>query len=81
MKQQQEQDPDLTPIIQWLQGDGDPLESDIWLQSAATKEIWLNKSQVEFSEEGLLLYRWEGKTGINTRVWWCLDQRCRRFWL
>jgi hypothetical protein len=63
LKEQQSQDPDLSPVILWLQDDEDPPQRDVWLQGAGTKEIWLNRSRLEFSDEGLLLYRWEGEDG------------------
>jgi hypothetical protein len=63
LKEHQQQDADLAPILQWLLGDGNPPERDTWLQGAATKEIWLNRDRTEINEDGLLLYRWETEDG------------------
>ena len=57
IKERQEKDPDLRPVIQWLSNDEEPTEAELFLQSKATKFYWLNKNLLSIKKK-LLFYRW-----------------------
>jgi hypothetical protein len=58
-------DPDLRPLFTWLESDADPTEGDRFLQSAATRNMWLCKSQLKV-KNGVLYYLWD--YGTYTRL-------------
>jgi hypothetical protein len=58
-------DPDLRPIFTWLESKVDPGEGDEFLQSAATRHMWLCKTQLRI-KNGVLYYLWD--YGTYTRL-------------
>ena len=54
----QENDPDLSIIIHWLESGNKPTESDLSLSSPAVKHLWLHRSQLSF-RNNVLYYQWE----------------------
>ena len=50
-------DPDLKPIITWLESDS-PSEAELFRQGLATKFLWSCRSQLQLVK-GVLYYRWE----------------------
>ena len=52
----QEQDPALKPLINWLEG-GNPSEGEVMLQGAETKRWWRHKDQLKLID-GALYYQW-----------------------
>ena len=61
VRMMQLQDPDLGPLILWLEGE-DPTEGDLRLQSQATRHFWLCRSQLKLAK-GVLTYLWEDVGG------------------
>ena len=61
--QAQKDDPDLQPILKWLQ-DGEPSEAEYFISSAATKHYWVSKSLLRI-QDGLLQYLWHGELGVK----------------
>ena len=57
LRDQQLKDPDLQPVISWLE-DTVPLQAELFRQSPATKHLWNCKSQLKFCT-GVLYYVWE----------------------
>ena len=54
----QQEDPDLSRLIDWLESETIPPLEELYLCSPSVKKFWLNKSQLEF-QKGVLYYRWE----------------------
>ncbi len=57
LHQEQENDPDLGPIITWLNWDYSPPQEELSLQSPATKHLWLCRAQLRFRKR-VLYYKW-----------------------
>ena len=57
LRDQQLKDPDLQPVISWLE-DTVPLQAELFRQSPTTKHLWNCKSQLKFCT-GVLYYVWE----------------------
>jgi hypothetical protein len=51
-------DPDLKPVLLWLQDNYEPSMMELKLSSKATRYYWMCRSQLQL-ENGVLLYRWE----------------------
>ena len=54
----QQDDPDLSRLIDWLESETTPPLEELYLCSPSVKKFWLNKLQLEF-QKGVLYYRWE----------------------
>ena len=54
----QREDPDLRPILDWLEADTEPEQHELFLASPATKALWLCNSHL-LLRNGVLHYRWE----------------------
>ena len=61
----QRADPALCHVIEWLESDAEPPDRDLWLRSAESKEVWLNRSLLELGPDSLLQYRWEREEGVQ----------------
>lgn len=57
LREQQLQDEDLRCIMEWLESGEEPSQDNIYLKSHITKELWLNRSLLRLSAEGVLIYR------------------------
>jgi transposase InsO family protein/predicted aspartyl protease len=57
LREQQLADPDLKPLITWLESGTDPPDDKLWLCSPATKHFWSCKTQLTF-KDGVLYYIW-----------------------
>ena len=65
LKAKQREDPDLAPIIKWLSEKENPSSHKLYLQSPATKHLWLCKDQLQFKDQ-VLFYHWNDK--INCKL-------------
>ena len=54
----QDNDPELSVIINWLESGNKPTESDLSLSSPAVEHLWLHRSQLSF-RNNVLYYQWE----------------------
>ena len=54
----QKKDPDIGPVILWLEGSGKPNPGELELHSPSVKHLWLCKTQLVI-ENGVLHYIWE----------------------
>ena len=61
LNEMQLNDPDLEPLITWLQ-EGEPDQAELFIASPATKALWLCRSQLQL-ENGVLRYIWETEPG------------------
>ncbi len=63
LKEEQEKDPDLAFILNWLKNDQEPPENELFLASPAAKNYWVNKELYYLDEDGVLfnLPKNEGK--------------------
>ena len=59
-------DPDLAPLINWLEGESPPL-AQLYLQSKNTKRMWLSKDQLQL-KDGVLYYKWENVTSSYLKL-------------
>ena len=62
----QENDPELSIIINWLESGNKLTESDLSLSSPAVKHLWLHRSQLSF-RNNVLYYQWED--AMEPRCW------------
>ena len=60
IRELQEKDPDLKPILNWLT-DTAPSKEELFIHSAATKFLWLFRDHLEV-RDSVLYYRWETPT-------------------
>ena len=60
LRERQEQDSNLEPIIRWLSQDTEPIPHELYLQSPAVKHLWLCTDQLQF-QDNVLFYRWDDK--------------------
>ena len=51
------QDPDISPIIHWLESGKDPAPDELFAASPHTKYYWLNRNSLEL-HNNLLYYQW-----------------------
>ena len=51
-------DPDISPVISWLEANDTPTSDILQLHSPAVKHLWLCKSQLVL-DNGVLFYKWE----------------------
>ena len=58
LRQFQDNDPDLSVIINWLETANLPTESELALSSPCVKHLWLHRDQLSFHKD-VLYYRWE----------------------
>ena len=58
LREAQLADPDLKPIITWLEAKKEPLLRHLNLESRNTKHLWLCKPQLVI-KDGVLYYQWE----------------------
>ena len=58
VRQHQLEDPDLRPILTWLETEVDPEQHELFLSSPTTKALWLCKVRL-FLRDGVLHYRWD----------------------
>jgi len=58
IQEEQMHDPDLKPILLWLQDNYEPRMMELKLSSKATRYYWMCRSQLQL-EKGVLFYRWE----------------------
>lgn len=65
IRQNQELDSDLAPILKWLTEDYTPTEHELFLQSPATKHLWLCRKQLLLKND-TLCYNWEEQVGPKT---------------
>lgn len=56
----QEADPDLCPIIKWLQCNIEPKQAELRLQISGTRTLWLSRKNLQFIDR-VLHYKWDGK--------------------
>lgn len=56
----QEADPDLCPIIKWLQCNIEPKQAELRLQISETRTLWLSRKNLQFIDR-VLHYKWDGK--------------------
>ncbi|XP_033099760.1 uncharacterized protein K02A2.6-like [Anneissia japonica] len=63
IKQGQKNDPDLPPILDWLKN-GEPLEKTLFISSASTKFLLLNKDRLQLTDEEILFIQQENATGL-----------------
>uniref|UniRef100_A0A8W8IJN6 Peptidase A2 domain-containing protein n=1 Tax=Magallana gigas TaxID=29159 RepID=A0A8W8IJN6_MAGGI len=56
----QEEDPDLCPIIKWLECNIEPKQAELRLQSPGTRTLWLSRKNLQFIDR-VLHYKWDGK--------------------
>lgn len=57
----QEEDPDLCPIIKWLECNIELKQAELRLQSPVTRTLWLSRKKLQFIDR-VLHYKWDGKT-------------------
>ena len=60
LRERQEEDSNLEPIIRWLSQDTEPIPHELYLQSPAVKHLWLCKDQLQFWDN-VLFYHWDDK--------------------
>ena len=58
LKKFQDNDPDLSVIINWLETEKLPTESELALSSPCVKHLWLHRGQLSFHKD-VLYYQWE----------------------
>ena len=58
IRNEQMKDPDLEPIISWLEESHDPKDNILFGHSPATKSLWLCRDRLKF-KEGVLFYEWK----------------------
>ena len=51
------EDPNLQPLVGWLESNSEPSDSDLRLHSPATRALWLCRPCLEVLD-GVLYYRW-----------------------
>lgn len=56
----QEKDPDLCPIIKWLECNTEPKQAELRLQSPGSRTLWLSRKNLQFIDR-VLHYKWDGK--------------------
>ena len=61
LRQMQEEDDDISPIIQWLETGEDPSLATLRLSSPATRFLWLGQFCLEFHNE-MLYYKYVDRT-------------------
>ena len=64
LSQLQQNDADLKPILGWLDSGETPEDSEVLLQSPATRHLWLCRSQLRLVQ-GVLHYQWEEKNKVS----------------
>ena len=57
LREHQLEDPDLNPIISWLEGNQNPSSQKLFLTSRNTKHLWLCKPHLQM-HNGTLYYQW-----------------------
>ena len=60
-------DPDLLPIIRWLEEGVEPPQGQLFVRSAATKHLWRCRSQLSL-RQGVLYYRWELSGRVHIKL-------------
>ena len=58
LREMQLKDSDLRPVISWLEAGQDPSQNELQLQSPASKQLWLCRSQL-LVKDGTLHYKWD----------------------
>ena len=65
-RNQQLEDPELALLYRWIEESEDPDPGILYLQSAAVKQLWRLKDQLEI-RQGILRYKWICPSGAVTR--------------
>ncbi len=60
------QDPDIQPIIQWLEGNVTPKDNILYMSSPATKRWWIKRQNLTFRQG--CLYNHREKNGSNQQL-------------
>ena len=58
LRQKQQEDPDLSDLLRWMESGQDPSQAELMLSSPATKHYWRARSQLTL-KQGVLFYQWE----------------------
>ena len=58
MRELQKNDPDIQQLITWKEGNIEPKDNEMMLQSRAVKHFWLNKDLLVL-KDGVLFYMWK----------------------
>ena len=64
LRRLQQNDVDLKPILGWLDSGDIPEDSELLLQSPATRHLWLCRSQLRLVR-GVLHYQWEERNKVS----------------
>ena len=62
LRDRQLEDPDLKPVMRWLEDEVEPSENELQMQSVCTRHYWGMRAQLLLAE-GVLLYQWETSSG------------------
>ena len=58
VRKQQSKDPELRPVILWLEDEAVPTQAQLQACSPNTRHLWLCRTQLEL-DKGVLYYKWE----------------------
>ena len=67
LKQFQRSDPDLEPVIKWMESEYEPSTPELFMKSIITKHLWLCRPMLTLLE-GVLYYRWEHSTHNSLKL-------------
>jgi hypothetical protein len=67
LREHQLKDSDLHPIIEWLEAKICPSQPELYLQSPATKYLWLCRQQLKMVQ-GVLFYLWDFRVETRYRL-------------